>query len=202
LAPNGHEILTAEVYRLYPSDDSVFPSDSIATKSNASLRQTIRDLIQETLTIHVNGLRFRERNAGTQIDEHMCDAGFSNQIGVDPQTGFVYGGNRNNCGTWMDKMGSSVNAGNKGVPATPRDGSAVELVGLCRCLLDWLVNLPENLYPHKGVEVKSTGELLTWSEWAQKIDANFEKHFWVGQDSDESSLINKRNIYKGKLTFN
>lgn len=101
-------------------------------------------------------------------------------------------------------MGSSEKAGNKGKPATPRDGSAVELVGLLKCVVSWLAKLNrENRYPYSGVERKhKNGNITQWTfqEWSEKIQANFEKYFWVNLQPINGELrpdlINKRGIYK------
>ena len=45
-----------------------------------------------------------EWNHGTKIDAHMKAQGFNVTIKLDETTGLLLGGNRFNCGTWMDKM--------------------------------------------------------------------------------------------------
>ena len=198
LVPGGTGILQDKVSRLFPTDDSP-PLDA------GEVEQPLHDVIQEALQRHFEGLSFRERNAGHQIDRDMADQGFNNQIGVCMDTGFVLGGNGSNCGTWMDKMGSSERAGTKGRPATPRDGSAVELVGLCRATLGSLAALhADGRYPYQGVtKTDQQGEYVswTWERWAQRIDNNFEKLFYIHrvphpQLEPEPKLINVRGMYK------
>lgn len=103
---------------LFLDDDITVHYEKVKRGEKKVLR--IQDIIVAILTSHVNGIDFIEWKAGKQIDEHMKDEGFNIKISFDPNTGFVNGGNNCNCGTWMDKMGSSAKANNKGVPATPR----------------------------------------------------------------------------------
>ena len=95
-------------------------------------------------------------------------------------SGLIGGGNAYNCGTWMDKMGDSERAGTRGIPATPRDGAAVEIAGLCKAALRFVCQILEsehaNLWPTEGVLVN--GKFLHLicvcfyisSTWAEKID--------------------------------
>ncbi|GFU16736.1 glycogen debranching enzyme [Nephila pilipes] len=204
IVPNGYNILKDKVSRLFPTDDS-------PPLKQGACDQPLHDIIHEALQRHFQGLKFRERNAGRQLDEQMSDAGFNNEIGVDLETGFVFGGNNSNCGTWMDKMGSSEKAGNKSKPATPRDGSAVEIVGLSKSALRWLDSMfHEGHYPYclveRIVKDESTGLsktiIMSYKEWNDLIQANFDKNFFISPEKkpDDSKLINMRGIYKD--TFN
>ncbi|KAM3961901.1 glycogen debranching enzyme [Aphomia sociella] len=199
-APQGCALLAEPVSRLFPRDDAG-PAPPAAA---AAVVQPLHDVVQEALDVHFQGLVFRERNAGRTIDAHMSDKGFNVQIGVDPETGFPFGGNDANCGTWMDKMGSSEKAGTRGKPATPRDGSAVEIVGLAYSVVEWLATQHRaGRYPHAGVARRHRdGSLTSWTyaQWAERIRRSFERHFWVPAAPSAADrrpdLVHRRAIYK------
>ena len=106
-------MLQLEVRKIFQSDDSQadFGSQEVAT---------LADVVQDIMQRHAQGTAFRERGAGPNLDRDMTPPGFNVEVGVDEGAGFVYGGSVHNCGTWMDKVGESTWAGNKGAPATPR----------------------------------------------------------------------------------
>ncbi|XP_071341644.1 glycogen debranching enzyme-like isoform X2 [Trachinotus anak] len=200
LVPDGVSILKCPVSRMYPNNVSE-PQPAGASD------QPLYDLIQEAMQTHMQGIQFRETNAGLQLDPNMTEEGFNVEAGVDQTTGFIYGGNRFNCGTWMDKMGESERAHNKGVPATPRDGSAVEIVGLCKSTVCWLVKLHnDGHFPYAEVNICRGGQTysVTYVEWDAQIQENFEKKFYIShnpQDPEEKQpeLVHKRGIYKDSV---
>lgn len=196
IVPDGLAILKDKVSRLYPEDDS-------EAQEPGAYEQPLFEVMQEALQAHASGRKFRERNAGIKIDSEMSSNGFYIEIGVKWDTGFVFGGNEHNCGTWMDKMGSSEKAGTKGKPATPRDGSAVELIGLLASCILWLHDLNEKgLYQYKGVEVVKDGktELITFKAWHELIKSNFERYYWINTEPEAGEeapdLIFRRGMYK------
>ena len=97
LVKDGHTILKDKVARLYITDDSlaeqagiwvcISPTPQIAVLeihclTNVTLfltcflqDQPLFDIIQEALQRHANGVQYRERNAGRDIDNDMVDEG-------------------------------------------------------------------------------------------------------------------------------
>ncbi|GLB41961.1 putative glycogen debranching enzyme, glucanotransferase domain [Lyophyllum shimeji] len=202
-APDGLSILSEHVKRRFPKDDTWVSWNHPRAYEDSS---TLAEIIQEILQRHADGIHFREHNAGPNLDMQMRDEGFNIDIRVDWETGFIFGGNQYNCGTWMDKMGESEKAGTKGVPATPRDGAPVEITGLLRSTLRWLDNLSAaGRFPFNGVRAIVDGQekLVTYKEWGSLIDASFEKCYYVPLDPSEDAnykldpvLVNRRGIYK------
>lgn len=157
-APGGLSILQEPVKRRFPKDDTWVAWNDPRAYSYSS---TIAEIIQEVLQRHADGISFREYNAGPNLDMQMKAEGFNIDIKVDWKSGLIFGGNRFNCGTWMDKMGESERAGNKGLPGTPRDGAPVEITGLLKSTLRWLDELSSaGKFPFKGVEAESTSTIL------------------------------------------
>ena len=104
----------------------------------------------------------------------------------------------------MDKMGESELAGNKGIPATPRDGANIEIVGMLKSTLRWLINLNQNypdIFPYSGVDVHNEKDSFhfSYSEWNNLIQENFENYFFVHEGECEftnEKYVHKRFIYK------
>ncbi|KAI8607372.1 amylo-alpha-1,6-glucosidase-domain-containing protein, partial [Chytriomyces sp. MP71] len=177
-SPEGLTFLGTTVYRRFPplrryrqgpdylkeDESSEIPGDEgdmyISTDDPKMYQHvsTIGQICHEILERHARGISFKEWNAGPNLDHAMQDAGFhvSCHTKFDNGSGLLFGGNRFNCGTWMDKMGDSEKAGTKGLPATPRDGAAVEIIGLLKATLRWITkevlsSEHRNLIPATGV---------------------------------------------------
>jgi glycogen debranching enzyme len=203
IVPNGMDLLKEKVSRRFlPYDDTWFPSDDERAYSKTS---TIEDIIQEALQRHASGMKFREANAGANLDMQMKPEGFDQEIKVDWSNGMIFGGSQSNCGTWMDKMGESDRANSKGIPGTPRDGAAIEITGLAYSAIKWVGQLhKEGKYKYAGVSTSDPAtKVITFDDWAAKIRNNFERCYFIPLDSKDdknydvnTKIVNRRGIYK------
>ncbi|KAI8048766.1 glycogen debranching enzyme [Gilbertella persicaria] len=201
MAPDGKSILKAQVPRRFPKDDQFVPVEEGYTYSC-----TLAEVIQEIFERHARGIHFREHKAGRAIDEQMSDKGFDIDIDVDWDSGVLVGGNVWNCGTWMDKMGESLKAKNKGHPGTSRDGAPTEITGLLKSALRWVNQLIERgEYQWKGVDQvqQVEGGSITYQYWNKLLQQHFERVYYVPLDASEdknydviTKIVNRRGIYK------
>ncbi|CAO3599483.1 unnamed protein product [Absidia cylindrospora] len=198
MCDDGWAILDEKVARRFPKDDRFVP-----VEEGYQYACTLGEIIQEIFERHAKGIHFREYNAGPKIDRQMSDAGFTIDIQVDWETGLLVGGNEFNCGTWMDKMGESEKAHNKGLPGTSRDGAPIEISGLLKSALRWVIELNKTGH-FKWTEVKDQdGNTVTYKDWNRIIQDNFEKVYYIPKDPADdgkylldSSIVNRRCMYK------
>ncbi|CAO3677994.1 unnamed protein product [Rhizopus microsporus] len=200
LAPDGKSILQAKVPRRFPKDDQF-----VEVEEGYKYSVTVAELIQEIMERHARGIHFREHNAGPSIDSQMTDEGFNIDIEVDWSSGVLVGGNVWNCGTWMDKMGESPKAGNKGHPGTPRDGAPVEITGLLKSTLRWINELvARKEFKWTGIDnIGQENKTITYKHWNDLLQKNFERVYYVPLDVSKDSnydlitkIVNRRGIYK------
>ena len=197
-APEGCQILESQVTMRFKSDNQ-----DEHYNLQTSPTYTLGEVVQKIMQAHASGIAFREWNAGKGIDEHMTDQGFNVRIQLHTESGILFGGNKWNCGTWMDKMGSSEKARNKGVPSTPRDGAPIELTGLLYSAVNFLSELnTQGKFDWKGVQLPDGSE-LTYENWASRIKAAFESLYFISDSGSAhelgNELINVTGIYKDTI---
>lgn len=70
LVPDGFEILNENV-----------------RMASVGIGMRLQEVMHLSIQSHFKGIKFREENAGGQIDAHMKDEGFNIEIRVDQETG-------------------------------------------------------------------------------------------------------------------
>ena len=169
-ATGDYDIFKTKVEMIFLSNDLLEHKEKLARGEKRIM--TVEEIIQNILQSHADGITYREWNAGYEIDSNMSSEGFNIRLSVDEDTGFIVGGNSFNCLTWMDKMGSSGRAGNKGFPATPRAGAPVELTALLyHCLVEYDKLSKEGHFSFSSVKFEAID--IKYEYWAKRIKDNF-----------------------------
>ena len=179
---NDFSILEEKVNMVFLSD--IQEEDRKLKEKKITKSKSLIMILQDIFQSHSKGINFREWNAPS-IDENMSYNGFDINFFVDWNNGFIFGGNKFNCLTWMDKMGSSKKAGNKGIPASSRHGAPIELTSLLFIGIKMMKMLyDEGFSQFPGVEIdKET--CISYRNWKKLIKNNFEKYYWIPENENE-----------------
>lgn len=115
---NDSAILKEQVKMRFLSDNEHEHHEKLSKGESKTM--LLEEIIQDIVEQHAKGIRFHEWGAGEKLDPYLKYAGFNIDLLLEEHTGFIVGGSLSNCLTWMDTVGSSEKAGNKGIPAAPR----------------------------------------------------------------------------------
>ena len=204
-----YKFLKEEIDLLFLSDISY--ENHLEKKMKGEIvKYTIEQIIQIIFQSHAKGIHFIEWNYGIK-NNILKNEGYNIDIDLDPNTGFIYGGNYYNSGTWMNKIGASSKGKNKGLPATPRPGANIEIISLLYTCLDFIIELGKNNYfKYKSVKLPNNDN-YPYTQWKLLIKDSFEDEFYVKKynieinnsyNNDYNSNPIKGNIYKDYINKN
>lgn len=92
--PDGPEILNENVTMKFRSDKY---DEHLYFRENPVYK--LHEIIQKILQSHASGIKFREWNAGAELDPFLSSNGFNIEISLDSESGLLVGGNEYNNGT-------------------------------------------------------------------------------------------------------
>ena len=181
-----YNFLKEDIELIFTSDNNF--NEHLQKKIKGEMKLiSLENIIHIIFQSHAKGIHFREWDYSTKnyfgTNSYLKKEGYNIDIELDPNTGFIYGGNYCNNGTWMNKLGNSIKGKNKGTPATPRPGANIEIISLVYSCLDFVVDMANrNYYKYKSV-VLSNGINYPYTQWKLLIKDSFEDEFFVSKSN-------------------
>ena len=198
-----YKFLKEEIYLVNQAENV---KSSYLKQKNKKFKRifTIENIIQLIFQYHAQGISFEDKKIEPQPYqrrpqfnkkiENSDINGLKINIYLDTETGFIYGGNTLNAGTWMNHIGSSAKGKNLNIPSTPRNGADIEIIALLYNCLNFVIEINyKNYYSYKHV-ILNNNEKFSFYQWSLLIKKFFEKKFFVKKIY--SVFQNKSNIYK------
>jgi glycogen debranching enzyme len=198
-----YKFLKEEIYLLHLPENVINNYFKQKNKKNKKIF-TVENILQFIFQYHAQGINFIDKKIEQQpyqrrpVFKKNKEISSINRLKInvwlDKETGFIYGGNKYNAGTWMDHIGTSTKAKNINIPATPRDGADIEIIALLYNCLNFVNEINyKNYYSYNSV-ILNNNEVYSFYQWSLAIKKNFEKKFFLRKV--HPTFQNKLNIYK------